>query len=295
MTITAPAATTRQLTAEELEFFNEQGYLVVRNLLSRAEVEERCAHFMELHARGTVPGYFTPKTLEEADGDLLRAYPRMLMPHIWDEKCRDYTLDARLLPLLQGLFGEEPLAAQSMLYFKPPGARGQALHQDNFYLQVQPGTCLAAWLALDDSTPDNGGLSVVPGSHRLDLLCPHAADLTKSFTIEEVDVPAGMEAVPVQLNAGDVLFFNGSVIHGSGPNRTADRFRRSFICHYVPESTRALSDWNQLMTFDGQSTKRDAPFPGGPCGTDEIEIMRAAVIAHEGLAQTGREQGAIGF
>ena len=40
------------------------------------------------------------------------------------------------------LLGREPYAAQTMFYFKPPGARGQALHQDQTPLRVQPGTCL---------------------------------------------------------------------------------------------------------------------------------------------------------
>ena len=65
--------------------------------------------------------------------------------------------------VLEALLGEEVLAAQSMFYFKPPGARGQALHQDNFYLRVEPGTCVAAWVACDVIDRDNGGLEVVPG------------------------------------------------------------------------------------------------------------------------------------
>ena len=56
-------------------------------------------------------------------------------------------LDPRPATSWKRCSGEEPLAAQSMFYFKPPGARGQALHQDNFYLRVKPGTCVAAWIA----------------------------------------------------------------------------------------------------------------------------------------------------
>jgi cysteinyl-tRNA synthetase len=42
-----------------------------------------------------------------------------------------------------------------------------------------------------------------------------------------VPVPEGMPVEAVRMDAGDVFFFNGSVIHGSYPNRTADRFRRA--------------------------------------------------------------------
>src|SRR5947199_7709222 len=117
-------------------------------------------------------------------------------------------LDTRLAVPLEDLLGEEPLAAQSMLYFKPAGARGQALHQDNFYLKVEPGTCIAAWMALDPADRENGGLEVVHGTHKTDIFCPEPADLDVSFTREYVSPPPGLKAVPVDLAPGDVLFFH---------------------------------------------------------------------------------------
>jgi len=290
--------TTQTLTDEQLDQFHRDGYLILRGFLSRVEATAWREHFMELHARGPVEEYFNPRPLEEADGDMLKAYPRMLMPHRWDETSKEYFLDARLGPILQDLLGEEPLAAQSMFYFKPPGARGQALHQDDFYLRTAPGRCLAAWLSLDDTDSENGGLSVVPGSHKLPILCPHAADLRRSFTIEEVDVPEGLEAVPVELQQGDIMFFAGNVIHGSQPNVTSDRFRRSFICHYVPRSTESMSSWyTELFRFNGEPVpcEDNSQGGGGPCGTEEIEAMRAGVLAQGELARVGIEQGAIGL
>ena len=65
-------------------------------------------------------------------------------------------------PSLTGLLGNEPYAAQTMVYFKPAGSRGQALHQDNYYLRVHPGTCMAAWMwfgasgAMRDSRAPSG-------------------------------------------------------------------------------------------------------------------------------------------
>src|SRR5690349_15298530 len=109
----------RTLTDEQLEFFHREGYLVLRGFLSRGEAAEWAQHFMDLHAQGPVEGYFSPHTVEEAKGDLLKAYPRMLFPNRWDPASHSYMLDARLEPVLHDLLGEEPLAAQSMFYFKP--------------------------------------------------------------------------------------------------------------------------------------------------------------------------------
>ena len=284
------------VSREQVESYQRDGYLVVRGVIPVEEAIAWRDHFMELHAAGPVEGYFTPIPLEETGGDLLRAYPRMLHPHKWDETCKEYTLDGRLHAILRELLGEEPLAAQSMLYFKPPGARGQALHQDDYYLKTQPRPCLAAWMALDETDAQNGGLSVVPGSHNLPVLCPHPADLRTSFTIEEVDVPEELAPAPIELGIGDVLFFNGSVIHGSGPNTSTDRFRRSFICHYVASSTDSMSSWySPLRSFDDQPVEVGTTPGGGPCGTEELAAMRAGIVAQMDLAKVGLEQGAIGL
>jgi len=132
------------VTDEQIRMFHEQGYLVVRQMIGPDEVQALIDAFMAMHAGGPIPGCFMPKTPEEANGDILALYPRMMMPHRVNELALRYLLDERLRVILEGLFGEEPLAAQSMFYFKPPGARGQALHQDNFFLKVEPGTCIAA-------------------------------------------------------------------------------------------------------------------------------------------------------
>jgi ectoine hydroxylase-related dioxygenase (phytanoyl-CoA dioxygenase family) len=156
-----------------------------------------------------------------------------------------------------------------MYYFKPPGAKGQALHQDNVYLLCDPGTCYAAWTAIDATDPDNGGMYIVPGSHRIELECPIEIETTESFTNHTVPIPNGMKAIPVIMEPGDTLFFNGSVIHGSGPNRTKDRWRRSFITHYTGVSAKRISHfYTPCHHFDGRLFEIEENQTGGPCGGD---------------------------
>src|SRR5579859_3545467 len=261
--------TTPTLTPEQLRIFDEQGYLVIRGALPADEVRLLLDTFTEMHTQGPVPGFFEPKPLEEANGDMLKVYPRVMHPHRFNAIALRYLLDQRLWTILADLFGEEPLAAQSMLYFKPAGARGQALHQDNFYLKVEPGTCIAAWVALDPAERENGGLEVVPGTHKMDIFCPEQADATVSFTKEYVPVPPGLEKVPVDLAPGDVLFFNGQLVHGSPPNNSRDRFRRAFICHYIGRSSERMSQWYRpILTMSGDVVEVAANDGGGPCGTE---------------------------
>lgn len=257
--------------AEAADAFARDGYYRARGLFTPEEVAELRDAFMAQAQDGPVEGLSDGHWRHCDPSDPLAFYPRMMHPHRHPELpvgplAMRRMLDPRLRTLLAALMGEEAVAAQSMFYFKPPGARGQDLHQDNFYLRVSPGTCCAMWLAIDDADAENGGLVVVPGSHRLEILCPTDADPSISFTGHHVDVPDGYAAVPADLKAGDVLFFNGSVIHGSTPNASADRFRRAFICHYVPRASAEVSHWYACVGFDGVPVGFDDATGGGPCG-----------------------------
>jgi ectoine hydroxylase-related dioxygenase (phytanoyl-CoA dioxygenase family) len=261
--------------------FDRDGYVVVKGMMNAEEVALLTDTFMSLHAGGPITGCFNPIPPEEANGDVLKLYPRMMHPHRVNPVAQNFMLHPRVMETLAALFEEEPLATQSMFYFKPPGAKGQALHQDNYYLKVKPGTCIAAWTAVDPSDEENGGLVVVPFTNHEPIHCPKAADPAVSFTKELVDVPEGKTVLSLKLDAGDTLFFNGSVIHGSFPNRSKDRFRRSFICHYAGVSSFSISPgYNPIMTKEGDKLQIGQIPDAGPCG-NEFGSSTAAAAVHE--------------
>lgn len=253
------------ITAEQRAFYDREGYLVLRELFSREEARRYLEHYMRLRAESTEAqdqlGY------DPNSSDPLKRYPRMLQMHRWDPVSLDWLLEPRIKAALTGLSDLEPYAVQTMIYFKPPGGRGQALHQDQYYLRVQPGTCIAAWMALDPCDDENGCLRVVPGSQNWPLLCTVKADLTQSFTDVTVPIPPGTEVVPVELQPGDVLFFNGQVVHGSGPNRSANRFRRSLIGHYIGGEARQVWQWyHPALRMDGTPIEMGVSESGSTCG-----------------------------
>ncbi|RIK54017.1 MAG: phytanoyl-CoA dioxygenase [Chloroflexi bacterium] len=255
-TVVDPAAVTE---------FAEKGYTVARGLFSAEEVARYRDHFMALRAAGSYPG--DTAGVDVTSNDPLKRFPRMIHMHRWDDLSLQWLLDPRINAWLTGLHGIEPFAVQTMLYFKPAGARGQALHQDQYYLRVQPGTCMAAWLALDDCDEENGCLQVAPGTHTLPLLCTVKADTTQSFTDVTVPLPEGVEPVPVVMAAGDVLFFNGQLIHGSFPNTSANRFRRSLIGHYiVGDAEKVAKFYHPALRMDGTPVELGVSAQGGPCG-----------------------------
>ncbi len=275
------------LSEQEQASYERDGYAVARGLFTPEEVVALREHYMGLRAAGTYPGDFGGVDLTSTDP--LKKFPRMIHMHRFDETSLRWLLDSRINTCLTALLGREPYAVQTMLYFKPPGARGQALHQDQFYLKVQPGTCMAAWLALDRCDEENGCMRVVPGSHNLPVLCTQAADTKVSFTDVTVPLPPDAEAQPVVMEAGDVLFFNGSLIHGSYPNTSAYRFRRSLIGHYIAgEAQKVAPYYHPILRMDGSEVTLETSEGGGPCGVWVEQGGRPAVAMREpGQTVTG--------
>jgi ectoine hydroxylase-related dioxygenase (phytanoyl-CoA dioxygenase family) len=232
-------------TGKEKEFFEEHGYYVARGVFSPAEVAEIREHFMAMRREGPKPGDMGGDPRKATDP--LNQFPRMINMHRWDPKTEGWQKDPRLTKLAGHLVGDDVVLRQTMLYFKPPGARGQALHQDNQYIRVFP--IIAAWLALDDCDDANGQMTMIPGSNKEGILPVQPANREESFTNGQSFIPDGSKELGIGMKAGDVLFFGGFTIHGSYPNKTTDRFRRCFIVHYQAAHTEELpADASTNMT-----------------------------------------------
>jgi ectoine hydroxylase-related dioxygenase (phytanoyl-CoA dioxygenase family) len=195
---------------------------------------------------------------------------RALHPHRYSERVMEWFIHPRIASALESILGRPALGAQTMYYYKPPGATGQGMHQDNFYLLAKPAACIAAWTPLDDADEENGCLLVVPGSHRWDIVC--TGHEGKSWTVNEHGVighfPPGHKPEPVRVRRGQTMLFGGKLIHGSGPNRSKDRWRRTFIGHYVDQATDTLSRfYHPVVNMRGEVVSTVAEHTGGgPCG-----------------------------
>ena len=274
------------LSAQQIEFFQNEGYLLVKGLFSAEEVEQFKAHFEAMRVKeNPASGHWNNGLDIDAETDPLKIYPRIMQPHRRDETSLDWLTDDRIRSSMTAMLGQEPYAVQTMFYFKPPGARGQALHQDQYYLRVQPGTCVAAWMAVDDCDVENGCLRIVPGSHDWPLLCLTEADTEVSFTDVTVPLPEDATELPIEMEAGDVLFFNGQIVHGSLPNKTADRFRRSLIGHYIVGEAEQVYKWyHPVLRMDGTPVELGVSEVGGTCGTwvddagEEVLELQAEIV-----------------
>lgn len=116
--------------------------------------------------------------------------------------------------------------------FYKPGGKGAdsnlLLHQDNRYWHLDPPLGATIWIALDDATVHNGCVHYVLGSHRRGRI-QHERTVPGAVLVEAVNDEA---TVPYPVPAGDALFHDVQVLHGSPPNQT-DLPRRAYCIVYI--------------------------------------------------------------
>jgi phytanoyl-CoA hydroxylase len=255
------------LSDEMKKQFSELGYCVVPSLFTEDELQEIEDFFEEYRHHG---GKVFDAGFKYEEIDPSKRQVRAMQPHRYSRKALDWMLHPNVAAVLEQLLGRPALGVQTMYYYKPPGAKGQGMHQDNFYLLSKPATCIAAWTAIDSADLDNGCLWVVPRSHHSGILCPEeGGERWLNYGDSHITkFPRDEKPVAVPVKRGETMFFGGDLIHGSGPNRTTDRWRRTFIGHYIDESSDEVSRfYHPVHNMKGEVISDVAVAAGGgPCG-----------------------------
>src|SRR5215813_7556823 len=131
------------------------------------------------------------------------------------------------------------------LFCKPAHHGGVvAWHQDySYWTRTQPMAHLTCWMALDDSTRDNGCLYYVPGSHKWNLLpiTGLAGDMNEIRTVLDEEQKQAFRPVPIELKRGQCSFHHPLTVHGSYQNRS-DRPRRATLVNVFRDGVLSASD-----------------------------------------------------
>ncbi len=147
------------------------------------------------------------------------------------------TAQARIRGVLEGILGENPILFQDMALVKPPFFGSEKpWHQDDAYFAVAPLDAICGvWIALDDATPENGCMHVLPGWHKMGAL-RHFHGKDCEIVEDRLDLS---EVVPVPLPAGGAMFFSGILPHQTPDNASPDR-RRALQFHYRSAASQIL-------------------------------------------------------
>jgi len=276
-----------RVSVDDYVRFRRDGFVAIRGLVSDDDVAELRKHTDYL-MQGKLPEQTTQMAQRDVEKDHgvtiqgLEAPPANLSPsekaqyflriHMLHRRLalhEKFMLHPRVLDALEVLIGPDVLAMQTMLFLKPPGKPGQGWHQDSYYIPTHPDTLCGAWIAIDDADELNGAMWFAKGSGTEPVYppCPELqygfgdrliGDIMHVKGVSNVDDSVNMlsrvaekyDQVLVSAKAGDVVFFNGHVLHRSKGNYTTDRFRRAFVGHYC--NARSFTQWGADVDESGK-------------------------------------------
>ncbi|HIA66253.1 TPA: phytanoyl-CoA dioxygenase family protein [Candidatus Poribacteria bacterium] len=231
----------KSLSDNQVQFFIENGYIAVPNLIESDEIEELREDTVHI-ARGGYPCEAVQPVSENlSDDQILASILCIHQPHFISPVMKKYVKHPELCGVLSQItaahipfWDGSVKCMQSMLFVKPSGFQGQSWHQDEIYIPTRDRSLIGGWIAMDDATVENGCLWVIPGSHRMGYLYsqkPH--DNPEEFDSADLESYGFDETleVPVEVKAGTVVFFNGYLLHRSRKNR-GQTYRRVLVNHY---------------------------------------------------------------
>lgn len=233
------------LSTEQIEFFNENGYLEGIRILEQDQIENLLDELPRLmDPRNPSHDLFYEFNSNES------ADPNKMLFHAlgaWRISQAFHDLlwhPAFVVPASQ-LLGGAVRFWHDQLFCKPARDGGVVIwHQDySYWTRTKPMAHLTCWIGLDDSTTENGCLHYVPGSHKWNLLPREdfANDMDKIREALTEDQLREFNPVPVELKKGECSFHHPMTVHGSFAN-TSDRPRRAAVLNVIRDGVVSDSD-----------------------------------------------------
>jgi phytanoyl-CoA hydroxylase len=250
----------QMLSDSEFEQYQDKGY-VLTDVLANGEVEAAKTRLQEYvtgqRETGDLAMQLEPH-VEQGEvevEDEAKAYRKIsgLVKH--DELFYELATKPAILEPMKQLLGPHLKMYWSGAMMKPPQVGSEkGPHQDLPYWPIQfQGEC-SVWIPLDEATPDNGCMQVIPGAHKRGQL-PHVS-VENDFIIED-DQYEESQFQSVPMEPGEGLFFYGLLPHFTRSNQTTD-WRRAIVFAYTSSRSRytADSDLPDCVHVSGKS------FPG---------------------------------
>jgi non-haem Fe2+, alpha-ketoglutarate-dependent halogenase len=226
----------KTLTEDAVQQYRQAGYLAPVRVLTTPEAAN--IRF-KLEAFEADAGPLTGKLRQKS--------------HLLFTWLNDLIRHERILDAVEDVIGPDILCWGTSFFIKEPhNSSFVSWHQDSTYWGLEPADIITAWVALSDSTTENGAMRVVPGSHTMAQV-PHR-DTFRSDNLlsrgQEVMVDVNpAQAATLTLAAGEMSLHHVRLIHGSEPNPSSQR-RIGFAIRYLPTYVRQVAgplDWATLV------------------------------------------------
>uniref|UniRef100_A0A8C8RW85 Phytanoyl-CoA dioxygenase, peroxisomal n=1 Tax=Pelusios castaneus TaxID=367368 RepID=A0A8C8RW85_9SAUR len=231
------------LTPEQRHFYDENGYLLIKNLVSDEDIERFRNEFAKICKKEVqVPGLIIMRDVAIAKSEFVPDQKAVtkIQDFQEDEELFRYCSMPQILKYVECFTGPNIMAMHTMLINKPPDSGKKTsrhpMHQDLHYFPFRPADLVVcAWTAMERIDRSNGCLVVLPGTHKGSLKQHDYPDweggVNKMYHGVR-DYNKSLPRVHLVMEKGDTVFFHPLLIHGSGMNST-EGFRKAISCHYA--------------------------------------------------------------
>ncbi len=218
---------------EQLLRFIDDGYMILKGFFDEDAVERLNTDIERLlHAHRVDFNYTGRKIMESY--------------RVSDVANKDFFRHPELLRLLSFVMGRKVIPFHTINFIS---GSEQRAHSDSIHMSTEPkGYLIAAWIALEDCTLDNGPLFFYPGSHRLPYITCQDYDAGNTRwtigahsnsryedKIAEIIDQANLEKQYFLAKKGDVLIWHANLIHGGAAIQRPGATRKSMVAHYFCE------------------------------------------------------------
>ncbi|XP_071358626.1 phytanoyl-CoA dioxygenase, peroxisomal [Trachinotus anak] len=231
------------LTPEQRLFYEENGFILIKNLVSEEDIDKFRKEFERICRQEVkVPGLVVMRDVAIVKSEFVpdqRAVSK-LQDFQEDPELFRYCTLPQILKYVECFTGPNIMAMHTMLINKPPDAGKKTsrhpMHQDLHYFPFRPvDRIVCSWTAMEKVNRQNGCLVVLPGTHKGTLQehdYPEWEGGVNKMYHGVRDYDPQHPRVHLEMEKGDTVFFHPLLIHGSGMNQTQG-FRKAISCHYA--------------------------------------------------------------
>ncbi|HEY8661217.1 MAG TPA: phytanoyl-CoA dioxygenase family protein [Hanamia sp.] len=231
-----------ELTNEQVQFYQKNGFLVIEDFLSKDELEKWRNAVMEAVAERNgmkMPGKDVKTGMDDGINEDAEYFSKVFdqLLNLWqtNHKMKEIMLDKRIGKMAAQLSDSDGIRIwHDQALFKRPWANPTSWHLDAPFWSFSDRRALSIWVALDDATLENGCLYFIPGSFKETTFENKGIGKNMDGIFEAYPQFVKVTSYAANMKAGSCSFHNGLTIHGAGANMT-NGYRRAMACAYMPD------------------------------------------------------------
>ena len=242
-----------ELSNEQIGSYQEKGFLIIEDFLSREELEEWRNAITEAIAERNgikIPGQNILVGMDDGINEDAEYFSKVFdqLLNLWqtNAKVEKIMKDERLGKMAAELAGVDGIRIwHDQALFKKPWANPTSWHLDTPFWSFSDRKALSIWVALDDATLENGCLYFIPGSFKETSFENKGIGKNMDSIFEVYPQFKNINSVAAKMKAGSCSFHCGLTIHGAGANMTSG-CRRAMTCAYMPDGNKFNGQANIL-------------------------------------------------